>query len=125
MKKITISVLLLCSLLSTINIWASSFGSIPKPFCAPQEAIEKVEQHFKEWFINEIKWNNKEEGEKRYQDIFIEEIRYTNFYDSARGNLLNDKWSWVIKFQDSKDLTHSYTYSLNKSGKIELINVTK
>ena len=100
------------------GVFAASSGGTVKPFCEISEAAAKADNYFKEWLVSLIRT-------KEYEDYFIQEIKFSNYYESARGNLLNGQWSWVIKFQNSSDSTVSYTLALKNDGKIEIINATE
>lgn len=116
MKK-TIWLLIFLMVFTCNNLLAATTGGVPKPFCKITEAAVKADDFFKGWLLNV--------GRKDYKDYFIQEISYTNYYESDRGNLLKDQWTWVIKFQNSKISTYSHTLALKENGKIEIISATK
>ena len=99
-------------------VFAASSGGTVKPFCEISEAAAKANSYFKEWLGG---FGRAQE----YKDYFIQEIKFSNYYESAGGNLLNGQWSWIIKFQSSSDSTVSYTLALKNDGKIEIINATE
>ena len=119
--------LLLCVVIITIlcnTLWAKSMDVSGKPFCNISEAILKAKAYFNDDILDSsIK--SKEDLKTYYSNFYIQSITYTNSYRSARGNLLNNEYCWIIKYTHSQNGSHSLTLALKKDGTINLINSSK